>query len=89
MLFRARELDNANTALQARLKDLTNWTGAARPAQISRVLVQEAMRQKDHSPSPLVTDLGRPAREVAHEHARAAKAINSNAMRMRNGLPGA
>ena len=83
MLFRTRELDDANAALQARLKDFTNWTGAARPAQISRVLVQEAMGQEDHSPASLVRDLGRPPRQVTHEQAREAKAMNSNGTHMR------
>ena len=86
MLFWTRELDDANATIQARLKDFTNWTGAARPAQISRVLVQEAMGQEDHSPAPLVRDPGRPARQVTHEQAREAKAINSNRMRMRKAL---
>jgi hypothetical protein len=83
MLFWTRELDDANATIQARLKDFTNWTGAACPAQISRVLVQEAMGQEDHSPAPLVRDPGRPARQVTHEQAREAKAINSTGMHMR------
>jgi hypothetical protein len=55
-LLRTRHLNHPDVAIQGLLDDLTNAATAAGPAQVPRVLIEQAMRKEDDFPAPLIQE---------------------------------
>jgi hypothetical protein len=66
MLLRTRHLHDPEPAVETRLDQLTNCPASAGAAQIARVLVQQAMREKHNFATSLILQLPGPTFDVCH-----------------------